>query len=639
MINALLAALALLGLQAREQPIRDPIKNWTLHRREINSRTGQEEVVAIVRGEEAIPRDKEVFEVRGVRAQYFTEPRTKDEKSQAVNLTANRALLHGRVDRLELTDRVTILHEDGTSLEAPAALVLFHKRYCCLPCRTEATAPGKCPGCKAELKPRTFTTLEVEEEFSLVRPGMRLSGRQLKADDRLGQLTVGRQGSLEMKGRAASITGKAPSPPKVPRNEVTTGLRCSGPLTIHELNADRTLVSVDARDSVRILRRDGTGTTTTVTADRAEITARRRPDLKTGKHAPRPDAEKVAARGHLTLSDGKDLQASAEAMDWELKDDIPALGVAGGPAGALMEVLGAARYDTVHLSGTPVALAQGANRVRARTVEIERPMGRTVFAGDVSGDIVPPDAPETPPLKLASQTLMVLSAPSAAGVRPQDLEARGEVRLQGLMEKDGGPPARAEADRFSWSLLEQRGLLEGRPFVRVVQGRNLILAPRILLEGKSTIVLKGPKRFRLVQSAEGRETATTVTAGGDVVIDSARGRITLTDRCDVRSSDFRLLADRMEIALAPDGKGLQALYASGNVRARRSGEAVTLYGDRVRYDPRERALSVVGFPAAMAEGAGRSVVAREVRFNEQARTTELRGGEAGILIVVDEAKK
>jgi lipopolysaccharide export system protein LptA len=637
-MDALLAAMTLLGFQIKDQPIQDPIRNWTIHRKEINPKTGQEEIVAIVRGDEAIPKDKEVFEIHGVRAQYFTEPRTAEEKSEKVDLEAAHARLDGPAGRLELTERVRVFHEDGTTLEAPAALVLFNRKHLCIPCRTEAPAPGKCPRCKADLKPKTFTSVEVEPAFSMTRPGLRLSGRELRADDRLGTLTVGREGSLEMTGPPPSLGPKAP-PPRMSDPNALTELRCDGPLTIRDLTEDRTRLFLDARDHVRIRRRDAAGTVTTLTTDSAEITAERRLDPLTGKYLQRPDPGKIVARGGLTLSDEKGMQASAEALDWESREDVPALGIVGGPAGTLMEGLGAVRYDTAHLSGSPVALAQGRNRVRARTVKVERLLGRTLFSGDVSGDFAPADPPDSSPLNLACRTLVLVSTSSPSGPKPRHLEALGEVRLGGLMEKAGEAPARAEADRFVWDLEEQRGLLEGRPFVRVTQDRNEILAPKIVLDGRSTVVLKGPKRFRLVHKLEDREATYTVTSNGDVLIDQARGHTTLTDRCSVRSEDFHLRADRMEIGLSPDGKSLQALRASGNVRARRAGEAVTLYGDRVRFDPKDRALSVIGFPRAAAEAGGRTVYTKEIRFNEASRTTELRGGSDGVLLVIDEPPK
>ena len=311
----------------------------------------------------------------------------------------------------------------------------------------------------------------------------------------------------------------------------------------------------------------------------------------------------------------------------------------GGPGGALLEALGASRYDIARFSGAPVDFAQGRNRVRAPAVTAERRQGRTLFSGGVSGDFSASEAPESPPLRLACRTLSVTASPTPAGPKPDRLEAVGEVRLEGLMEKPGEEPGRAEAERFVWSLLQQQGLLEGRPLVRLVQGRNLILAPRVLLEGRSTIILKGPKRFRLAQRLEDRETVYVVSSEGDVVVDAERGRTTLADRCCVRSEDFRLQADRMEIELSPDGKSLRGLRASGNVRARRAGEDVTLYGDRVRFDPKDRSLSVIGYPRALAEAGGRTVRTREIRFNERSRTTLFRGGSEGVLLVIDEPKK
>lgn len=642
-MDALLAALTLLGLQVRDQPLQDPIRNWTLHRKEVNPLTGQEEIVAIVRGEEAVPKGHEVFEVRGVRAQYFTEPRAPNARSEKVDIEAGKAHLDHPAGRLELSDRVRILHEDGTSLEAPSALVLFNRKHFCAPCGTEAPAPGKCPKCKKALKTRTYTSVEVDPEFSLERPGLRLSGRELRADDRLGTLLVGRDGTLEMEGRPPALApGRAPAPaPPAPGTgpDTSTELRCEGPLAIRDLSEDRTRFFVEARDRVRIRRRDAAGTVTTLTSDSTEITGRRRPDPLTGKSAQKPDPEKIVARGRIELSDTQGLQASADALDWEAKEDVAALGALGGPAGALLEGLGAVRYDTAQLAGDPVRLSQGSNRVGARDVRVCRQLGRTYFSGDVSGEFAISGPQESPPVRLSCRTLEVASAASKAGLKPRDLEARGDVRLGGLMEKAGEEPARAEADRFVWSLETERGLLEGRPFTRVTQGRNEILAPKIVLEGRSTIVLKGPKRFRLVHRVEDRESVYTATSAGDVVVDQARGRTTLENGCFVKSEDFQLRADRMEIGLSPDGKSLQALRAAGNVFARRSGEAATLYGDRLRFDPRDRSISMTGYPRAAVEAAGRTVLTREIRFNEENRTTELRGGAEGILLVIEEPPK
>lgn len=204
------------------------------------------------------------------------------------------------------------------------------------------------------------------------------------------------------------------------------------------------------------------------------------------------------------------------------------------------------------------------------------------------------------------------------------------------MEREGGTPARAEGDRFAWDLEEQRGFLEGRPFVRLRQGPSDIQAPRVILE-RSAVVLQGPKRLRLVQEAEGRGTVFVVTSEGDVILDPETGRAIFPGRTDVRSDDLRMAADRMALALAAGGKGLDSLRAAGNVRVWRARDGLSLYGDRVRYDPGARALLVLGFPRAVAEAEGRTVWTREIRFREEERITELRGGEEGILIVIDEA--
>ena len=628
-MHALLAALAFLGSQAGE-----PIRNGTLHRKEINPRTGREEVVAIVQWDEAVPGEGETLDLRGVRARYFTEPRPGGIPSETVELQADRARYDGPAGRLDLTERVRISHQDGTVLTAPSAKVFFQKKPFCAACGTEEAKPGPCPRCGAETRPRTSTSVEGDEEFSLERPGLRLSGRELRADDRFGRLVVGREGFLEMAGRPTP-PGEKPRPSSPSEEKLLTEIRCDGPLAIQELSPDRTGFSLEARQNVRLRRRDAAGTVTTVTADQVEIIAQRRRDPRTGRFTPRPVPEKVSARGRLTLEDTEGLRAGAETMDWESREVLPAPIAAGGVAGTLLEALGATRHERARLEGAPVTLAQGSNRVRARTVDIDRQAGRTVFSGDVAASFSLPERPEARPLELSCRILSATLTPGAGGLRPRFVEALGEVRLEGLMEREGAAPARAEGDRFAWTLEEQRGFLEGRPFARIRQGPSDILAPRVVLEG-STVVLKGPKRLRLVQEEEGRATAFVVSSEGDVILDPT-GRVLFPGRTVVRSDDFRLAADRMELSFAAGGKGLTSLRAAGDVRVERGRDGLHLYGDRLRYAPGGRALSILGFPRAVAEAEGRTVWTREIRFHEKARTTELRGGAEGVLIVIEEA--
>ncbi len=633
-MNVLLAA-ALLALQPQE-----PIRNGRVTRTEINPKTGHEEVVAVVEWDEAIPLDRErnSLDIRGVRARYFTEPTPRNPKSEVVALEAGRARLDGPAGRLELAEGARIRHENGTTLEAPEGLVLFNKRHVCIPCGTEAPAPGKCTRCGSALKPKTYTTVEIQPNFTLARPGMRLAGRELRADDRLGSLIVGCDGAIDMAGGLRAAAGKT-EPSAAPPSDAFTELRCDGPMNVDEISPDRAAFALKARDNVRVRRLDGTGAVTTVIADEVEIMSRRRIDHRTGRPSQGQEPERMTARGHLSLADDRGLQASAQSMEWESRSDPRAAGAPGGPAGALLEALGGTSYDTAVLAGDPVEINHGGSRVRARTARIDRQAARSVFSGDVSAELANADGRGSTPLRLACRALEMTSARSESGLRPREIEAAGAVRLEGLMQNEGQPPARAEADRFSWNLQEERGFLEGRPFVRVTQGRSSILAPRIVMEGRSTIVLQGPKRLRLVQPGGDRHVAYSVSSEGDMVMNSSEGRAILSDRCSVRSEDFQLMADSMEIEFSPDGGGPAALRAYGNVRARRAAGAVNIYGDLLRLAPRQKAISVVGFPAAVAESGGRTIRTREIRFNERDRSTELRGGDAGILLIIDEGRK
>ena len=85
------------------------------------------------------------------------------------------------------------------------------------------------------------------------------------------------------------------------------------------------------------------------------------------------------------------------------------------------------------------------------------------------------------------------------------LVATGHVVLGGLMPSRPGATAdagEAHADRFTWDVRTQKGLLEATPFVRITQGPSVIVAPLVRLESPKLIVLKGPKQVSLIQERD-----------------------------------------------------------------------------------------------------------------------------------------
>jgi hypothetical protein len=243
-----------------------------------------------------------------------------------------------------------------------------------------------------------------------------------------------------------------------------------------------------------------------------------------------------------------------------------------------------------------------------------------------------------------------------------DLVALGDVVLEGLGKGSAAKSGKAEADRFSWNQAENHGLLERRPFVSVTQEDSTIYAPRIVLEGRSTIVLKGPKLLLMApkeppepkdapgKDAQGKDSRPSViTSEGDIVIDSSTDRtvIRMRDRCVVRDSTVHLFADRMTI-LAPQGaQGIESLHASGHVRARQAGGALLL-GEWLDFKPKTetapQTLTLTGAPRTTIDN-GRTIATQDqVRVYEKTdpvtgRTTtyqEMKGGKAGLTILMDE---
>lgn len=229
-------------------------------------------------------------------------------------------------------------------------------------------------------------------------------------------------------------------------------------------------------------------------------------------------------------------------------------------------------------------------------------------------------------MSLSAERLAARAAPRApAGWELRDVEATGRVVLSGLLPGEGQAAGRAEAERFRWDLAAQRGILESPRFVRVVQGTNTILAPRVVVEdGGATVILKGPKEIVFAQPAEnGPAEEYRATAEGDVVLQSGSGRIRMERACTLRTKEFRMTCDRIEALLGKGGGGLQSLRAFGNVRAERPGDGIHLYGDRMVYDPVKKEVELFGSPFAVADGS------RMVSYQERLVFYERANGKPG----------
>jgi lipopolysaccharide export system protein LptA len=368
--------------------------------------------------------------------------------------------------------------------------------------------------------------------------------------------------------------------------------------------------TIRLRQRVKIVSQDAAGKrVATALADEADIVSPARSEAKTPgtprsttARAPRP--ERLVARGRVLLEHADGARVEAEILEWESKGD----------------------YDFAKLEGKPrVTVQHGRNRVRAKTVEIERLRGLSTFREEVEADLARGDSE---PLHLECRTLIARSAPSDPRAL-DEVEALENVVLRGLMARKGEEPGRAEADRFLWSETAQRGVLEARRFVRVTQGGSTILAPALALSGKSTVVLKGPKIVRRVQVRDGKEERLSATCEGDLVYDADLGTITLRDRCLIRTGGVELRADAVRIRLAAEGRGAASLRAWGRVRARQAAEGTALFGDRLDYDPSHGTLRVTGFPASVAEGTGWSARQRTLEIDEATGRVRMLGASVG----------
>jgi hypothetical protein len=396
---------------------------------------------------------------------------------------------------------------------------------------------------------------------------------------------VARHGYLELIGRPDAVARRDPK--AVPRRMISQ-LACRGPLTITEQGEKGAGALIQAREDVRLDKIDETGTTT-ARAQEADIVVVRTP---LGR-----EIRELRARGRVefdgvSFSDGMGVTATGASLLWTHVG------------------LTFWSEDQARIEGSPATARIGGSEIRARSMLLEGPDGNGLFEGDVTASLLQGDRR----IEVASRRLRARARPRApAGWELREFEADGDVVLSGILPGEGKAPGRAEAERFRWNLAEQRGILEAARFVRIVQGTNTILAPRVVIEdGGSTVVLKGPKEIRFSQpAAEGAPAEELrASAEGDAVLYAGSGRIRMERACSIRTKEFRMTCDRVDALLEKEGGGVRSLRAAGNVRAQRPLDGVSLYGDRLSYDPVRRELEIFGSPFAVAD-QGRMVSQQE----------------------------
>lgn len=634
--------LALLAFQQKPPDAskvpQQPIRDWKYTRKDPNPRTGAEEVSLILEGKEAVPVDltpgKEIFDIRGIHARYFTDPRSPGEKSREIDVRAQRGRLDNRARTLKLDDQVVVfkkgdpaLNEIDTVLRTVSALLTFTRKYECPDCRIPRNEPGRCALHDKPLKETSVTNVEADREFEIAGSEGILSGEGLVTDDALHKAYhITKNGFIEFAGAPPSLNGEARA--AAPAELKFTQIFSRGPLQITDDEDHR---KVKGRGGMRIDRIDSTGTITTE-ADEMTLATIRPIDPVT-KQRRTTEIQDVEARGRVKVegvvfADGSSFAARADRLNRK------------------HEIVGDAETDLITLlpsPSEPVDLKAGASTISARKVILDRIAGTANFEDVERSDLVS----GAQHFSLACRTLLAESGEKTPGsLALKTFKARDQVRLGGLMGASEGPPGRAEADAFDWDAVTGRGLLEGKPTVRIVQGSSLITAPRIVLESPKIMVLKGPKQIHFVQEKDGKREEYRATCDSDLVLDQSTRRLQMQGNCAIRTSEMSLTADRVDGLLSADGRGLESMKARGRVRALRTADHTTLYGDRLTFRFADQDLRVYGDPVAVAD-TGRSVATQaEIRVYEKinpktgkkVRFTEMIGVGDGVRIEVDERR-
>jgi len=635
------------GLQDQSPLPKEPIKDWRYQlkdlRRDPKSKLDVEEITLILEGKEAIPKsltkDKEIFDLKGIDARYFTTPGKGDPKSREILVKADRGTIDKGARTLKLDDNVRVIRksdnkqEPDTVLLTPSALLRFNRMYQCPECRKVFGAQGHCPEHGLPLRETTVTSVETDREFEVTGPEGIISGHGLVTDDAMRrEYHIARNGFIEFPGDvSAGGVKKAPA-----TQTLFTQVYSRGPLQITGAVDERL---VRGEGGVRVDRIEPSETLT-LQSETLQIETVRRWDLSpTGP----VDVRRVDAKGDVVLDgvtfvDGESFHATSDTLVRTKSDD------------GEVDV-------TVLTAAVPrvVSLTRGPSRIDSRAVTIHKApeggSGTSEFRDVVRSDLVA----GAQHFSLSCGKLLTFIRPNAAGkAELTSIEATDHVILGGLMASraavpspDGAEgPGEARADAFYWDVVANRGRLEGTPYVRITQGASTIVAPKVLLESPEIIVLKGPKNVRLVQERDGKKEEYRATCEGDLVLDSAANRLWMRDRCVLRTQEMTLTSDRVNAVLSPGGKGMESLLALGRVRAVRMSDHTALYGERLFYRFSDQNLRVYGNPVTVADAGHTRSTQEEIRVYEQVhpktgekiRYTEMIGGSDGVRIEIEERK-
>jgi len=674
-----LLTLLLLRPQEPQQLPKEPVHDWKYQLKDLRKdpKTGAEieEVTLLIEGKEAIPvsvtRGREIFNLQGVDARYFTTAGKGDETSREIKVKADRGRIDQGARTLKLDDNVRVVRKGNpltqeldTILLTPSALLHFNTMYQCPQCRRIFGAQGHCPDHGQELRETTITSVETDREFELTGPEGILSGEALVTDDALRkEYHIARKGFVEFGGNVSS-TGERQT--KEDAQTRFTQIYSVGPLHISGPEDQRV---VQGEGGVRVDHIDQTETLT-LQARTLHIDTIRRWDLSAAGPV---EARKTDARGDVVLdgssfADGESFHATSDAL---VRNYVPD----PDPKKHLD------RTDLTAAAPRIVSLTRGKSRIDSRSARIDRAedgSGLSTFEEVLRSDLVA----GTQHFNLAAARLVVKAEPDASGkAEIRTLDASDHVILGGLMpgakaESPSGPedPGEALADLFHWDMRSMRGWLEARPFVRITQGSSLIVAPRVLLESPDIFVLKGPKQVKLLEAREGKKEEYRATCDGDMIIDLQSNRLIMRNNSQVRikdltktedawspqdtwispdalksqgllkSQEMLLTADRINGVLSPGGRGLESLLALGRVHAIREADHTNLYGDRLAYRFIDQDLRVYGGPLAVADAGHTMATQEEIRVYQKphpktglpVRYTEMIGGGNGVHIEIVE---
>jgi lipopolysaccharide export system protein LptA len=629
-----------------------PVKDWTWRRTDTRfdpkTKKDVEELTVIIRGKEAIPvlvdpvdRTKKIFDLRGVKANYFTTP-DKDEISKEIVMEADQGRYDHAARTLRLKDNVRVVKKNGdeqpplvdTVLTASSAVLRFNRMFECSTCQTPLKAPGRCVLHNETLKEMTVTNLEIESEFELTGPEGIVTGDGLVTDDEFRrEYHIRKNGFVEFGGDASTLVqGRKSAPdPRANPQPTFTQIFSRGPLRI---TGDEYRRQIVGEGGVRVDRIDSSGSLT-MHAEKMAIDSLRVHDPRTMKLGA-PDVRVVDAQGKVRLDgvmfeDGTVFQTTSDSLERRLVGDL--------------------EHITLKSSEIPVHVKSGPNTIEARTVRITRKEGATggvsEFESVLRSDLVAGDQH----FSLKADHLTTTAEPNAAGRTDlHTLLATGHVVLGGLMPGRPGSTTdtgEAHADRFDWDLRTQKGILEATPFVRITQGPSVIVAPLVVLESSKLFVLKGPKQVTLVKDGEKEKEVYRATCEGDMVLDNSSNRLWMRNECVIRTNELTLKADRVNALLSKDGGGLESLTALGRVRAARRADQSTVYGERLAYRFKDQELTIYGAPYAWAD-TGRSMARQESirvfekenpKTKQKIRYTQMDGGPDGLRIEIDDRGK